>query len=163
MTTSLSRYHHGFSMVEMLVTVLVLSVGLLGLAGMQINALKSSHSAFLHNQATALSYEIGERIRSNRSEVQQGRYDILFGDQPATAPDCEVANCDAATMADYDLSQWKGALATLLPAGDGAISHLDTLVTIRVFWDERRNDATGTGCDPDNPADMACFDMSFIP
>lgn len=150
-------------MVEMLVTVLVLSVGLLGLAGMQINALKSSHGAFLHNQATALSYEIGERIRSNRSAVQQGSYDILFGAQPATAPDCEVANCDAATMADYDLSQWKEALATVLPAGDGAISHLGTLVTIRVFWDERRNDATGTGCDPDNPTDMACFDMSFIP
>jgi type IV pilus assembly protein PilV len=163
MTRHPTHYHHGFSMVEMLVTVLVLSLGLLGLAGMQINALKSSHGAQLHNQATALSYEIGERIRSNRSVIQQGGYDILYGAQPATAPNCEAASCDAAAMADYDLGQWKAALATQLPAGEGAISHLDTLVTVRVFWDERRNDATGTGCDPDNPADMACFDMSFIP
>lgn len=154
---------HGFTLIEVMVTVLILSIGLLGLAGMQLNALKNSHGAQLRNQATVLAYEIGERIRSNRSAAQGGGYDIAAGAQPAAAPDCETSHCNSSEMADYDLEQWKAALLAALPAGDGEISRTADLITIAVLWDERRNEATGTGCDPDNPADMACYRMSFIP
>ena len=154
---------HGFTLIEVMVTVVVFSIGLLGLAGMQLQALKSSHGSQLRNQATALTYEIGERIRSNRAAVVPGHYDINAAEQPATTADCEVAHCNASEMASYDLNQWKAALLSALPAGDGSVSRDTQLVTIAVFWDERRNAATGTGCDPDNPADMACYRMSFIP
>ena len=63
----------------------------------------------------------------------------------------------------YDLDQWKSALALQLPSGEGAIERSGELLTVRVFWDELRNQATGTNCNPNNPADLACFTMSFIP
>lgn len=160
LTSSNSR---GFTLIEVMVTVVILSIGLLGLAGMQLNALKNSHGAQLRNQATVLAYEIGERIRSNRSAAQGGGYDIAAGTPPAASQDCEISNCNASEMAGYDLEQWKTALLAALPAGDGEISRSADLITIAVLWDERRNEATGTGCDPDNPADMTCYRMSFIP
>ena len=146
-----------------MVTLLVLSIGLLGLAGMQISALKNSHDASLRNQASALSHEIAERMRSNRSAAQDGNYDIGVAELPGNDPDCEAAPCNSGEMAAYDLNQWKAALANQLPAGDGGISRNGDLLSVQVFWDERRNQAGGTGCDPDDPADMACFSMSFIP
>ncbi|MCW8917793.1 MAG: type IV pilus modification protein PilV [Gammaproteobacteria bacterium] len=163
MTVSRKEQGSGFTLIEVLVTLLVLSIGLLGLAGMQITALKNSHGSSLRNQATALSQEIGERIRSNRADAQSGAYDIAVGALPADSPDCETAPCSGSEMAAYDLNEWKAALTNQLPAGDGAITHSGGLLTVRLFWDERRNDATGTGCDPDNPADLACFEMSFVP
>lgn len=163
MTVLRKQQNSGFTLIEVLVTLLVLSIGLLGLAGMQINALKNSHGASLRNQATALSQEISERIRSNRSGAQSGAYDIAAVALPTASPDCETAPCSSSEMAAYDLNDWKAALTNQLPAGDGAISRSGTLLTVRVFWNERRNDATGTGCDYDNPADLACFEMSFMP
>lgn len=163
MRPPLHHTHSGFTLIEVLVSILVLSLGLLGLAGLQVNALKSGHGSYLKNQATALSYEIAERIRSNRSAAEAGLYDIDTSQLPATAPDCENNSCSANEMAHYDLTEWKNAIATQLPAGDGAISRSGELVTVELFWDGRRNGATGTGCDPDNTDDLVCFDMSFVP
>ncbi len=163
MTTQSGRHAHGFTLIEVLVTVLVLSLGLLGLAGMQLNALKSSHGSQLRNQASALSYEIGERIRSNRSAAEAGHYDIALAELPASLPDCEAQLCLASEMSAYDLGQWKTALTNQLPEGDGAISRSGRLVTVLVFWDERRSGAGGSDCDPSVPDSMACFEMSFIP
>jgi type IV pilus assembly protein PilV len=156
-------YSAGFTLIEVMVTVLVLSLGLLGLAAMQINALKNSHQAHLRNQAAALAYEIAERIRSNPPAVTQGDYAIAAAEVPATTADCESYICDAAAMAVYDLNQWKEALAAALPEGDGAIAFGADLVTVSIYWDERRNGASGTDCDADDPADLACLRLSFIP
>ena len=153
----------GFTLIEVMVTVLILSLGLLGLAAMQLNALKNAHGSQLRNQATTLAYEIGERIRSNRAAAMDDHYTIAAGEAPATTPDCEALLCAANEMADYDLGQWKSALVLQLPSGEGAIERSGDLLTVRIFWDELRNQATGTGCDPDNPADLACYSMSFIP
>ena len=154
---------HGFTLIEVMVTVVILSLGLLGLAAMQLSALKNSHGAQLRNQATTLAYEIGERIRSNRAAAMDDHYTIAAGESAATTPDCESQICVSNEMAAYDLNQWKGALALQLPSGDGAIVRSGDLLTVSIFWDELRNQAAGTGCDPDNPADLACYSMSFIP
>lgn len=154
---------NGFTLIEVLVSILLLSLGMLGLAGLQVSALKSGHGSYLKNQATALSYEIAERIRSNRGAVEAGHYDIGATELPATNPDCENSSCSTHEMAHYDLNEWKNTITMQLPAGDGAIRRNGELITVELYWDERRNGATGTGCDPDNADDLACFDMSFVP
>lgn len=157
------RQQQGFTLVEVLVTMVLLSVGLLGLAAMQLYALKDSQGAQLRNLSTTLAYEIGERIRNNRPAALDNLYTIDVGERPVAPPDCEVALCNATQMAAYDLEQWKEALATQLPAGEGAVSRNGDLITVQVFWDERRNEASGFNCNPDDPADLACFSMSFMP
>jgi len=137
---------HGFTLIEILVTLVVLSIGLLGLAGLQMNGLKSNHSAYLRSQATILTLDIADRMRANRISAITGAYDIDLGDVPA-AVNCEGngANCSAATLAGADLSDWKQLLTASLPQGDGSISRTavgnDTLVTIIVQWDDSKGQA----------------------
>ena len=60
---------HGFSMIEVLVTLLVLSIGLLGLAAMQVRSIKNTHSAYLRSQATYLAYDMLDRMRANMANI----------------------------------------------------------------------------------------------
>ena len=67
---------HGFTLIEILLAVVVLSGGLLGLAGLQLTGLKSNHSAYLRSQATILTLDIADRMRANRISAITGAYDI---------------------------------------------------------------------------------------
>lgn len=55
----------GFTLVEVLVALLILSIGLLGLAGLQAGGLRSNHSAYLRSQAVMLAHDMADRMRSN--------------------------------------------------------------------------------------------------
>jgi type IV pilus assembly protein PilV len=123
-------------MVEALVTLLVLSIGLLGVAALQLNSLRANHSASLRSQATFLAYEIVDKMRANRSAaLVANAYVTELG---AAAPSCT-------TVARCDLADWRARLASL-PAGDGAIERLagPELFRITVEWDDTRGDAVQT-------------------
>lgn len=138
--------HHtirGFTLLEILITLVVLSIGLLGLAGLQLNGLKSNHSSYLRSQATILTQDIIDRMRINRVSAINGAYDTGLGDEPTQAT-CEGVgvNCSAAALAGADLYEWKDLLSESLPQGDGSIVRTavgnDTLVTIIVEWDDSK-------------------------
>ena len=65
----------GSSLLEVLVAVVILAFGLLGLAGLQISSVKSSHSAYLRSQATLLAYDMADRMRVAREAAILGRFD----------------------------------------------------------------------------------------
>ena len=65
----------GSSLLEVLVAVVVLSIGLLGLAGLQMTSIKGSHSAYMRSQATLLAYDLADRARTTRALTQAGRLD----------------------------------------------------------------------------------------
>ena len=67
---------NGFTMVELLVAVLVLSIGLLGLAGLQAAGLRNNQSAYLRSQATILAYDVADRMRATRAAAAAGAYNI---------------------------------------------------------------------------------------
>ncbi len=139
----------GFSMIEILVTVVVLSIGLLGLAGMQLTGLKYNHSAYLRSQATLLASDIIDRMRANREMARQGNYDIAIGTS-ASSITCTAAtaNCSPAELAAADLAEWKQQLKDLLPAGDGAITRTvngsETRFTVTIQWDDTRGEQEPT-------------------
>lgn len=128
-------------MIEILVTVLVLAIGLLGLGGLQLTGLKYNHSAYLRSQATLLASDIIDRLRANRDIARAGSYDISLGTTPASTSCMGTGNnCTPAAMAAADLSEWKQNLQGLLPAGDGAISRTvagnEVRFTITIQWDD---------------------------
>ena len=127
------RKQRGFSMIEVLVTVLILAIGLLGLAGLQTTALRSNHSALLRSQATVLAYDIADRLRANRTAALDGGYDIDLED-----------TLTGTSMVAADIIAWKGNLAAMLPLGDGAIERVRngdrTTFTIVVQWDDSRGE-----------------------
>lgn len=138
----------GVSLMEILVTVIVLSIGLLGLAGLQLTSLKSNNSAYLRSQATIMAKDIIDRMQANRLLTQNGGYDIAIGTAaaaPAATCDGEATdNCTPADLATLDLSTWKTGLSTTLPAGDGAIARLvagsQTRITVTIQWDDSRGE-----------------------
>jgi type IV pilus assembly protein PilV len=121
----------GFTLLEVLVAMLVLSIGLLGLAGLMASSLKNSHSAYQRTQATWLAYDVLDRMRANRGVALAGGYNLGLGATPG-----------GSALAATDLSEWDAALASTLPAGDGSIAvGAGGAVTIIVQW----NDTRGTG------------------
>ncbi len=123
----------GFSLLEVLVAIVILSIGLLGLAGLQATGLQSNHSAYLRTQASILSYDIIDAMRANRDAARDGFYNRALA---AAAP------ANTTTIANQDVTAWLNNLAASLPAGDGAISvnaaNAIINVTVTVQWDDSR-------------------------
>lgn len=109
---SRQRLQRGFSMVEVMVSVVVLSIGLLGMAALQARSLQENRGAYLRSQGSILAYDILERIRSNSDAAKAGGYDISLGQRKFSS---------ASAMATTDLKDWVANLTSLLPSGDGSI------------------------------------------
>lgn len=112
----------GFTLLEVLVALVVLSIGLLGIGKLMLFSSRANDSAYMRTQATALAYQILDEMRANRTEATSGAYQIAIGDA-GTSPgsDCDTASCDSAILAQYDLYTWKTLLGTALPSGDGSV------------------------------------------
>ena len=100
---------YGFSLLEMLITVVVVSIGLLGLAGLQFQGLRAANSAQTHTLATLLTQDISDRLHANRSVVTS--YDGITLDSTtgvSLIKDCAVLSndCSPSELRDFDLYQW---------------------------------------------------------
>lgn len=115
----------GYGLVEVLVAVLILSFGLLGMAGLQTASLRNTHSASQRLGATSLAYDIIERMRANRTQAMAGSYNVAVG-----------AGAAGAGLAAADVAAWKFELNTRLPNGDGSVAVANRVVTVTVQWTE---------------------------
>jgi type IV pilus assembly protein PilV len=158
----------GFSLIEVLIALVILSVGALGIAAMTAVSLKNKNSAYGRAQASDLAYTILDRMRANRATAIQHGYDIALGADPDKPPSdgCIgiAADCSPAQIADLDLTQWKYSLAGVLPSGDGSIRTVGrnriTEVTITIQWMDRRS---GQAADAVNgSATSAAATVSFV-
>ena len=118
------RFSSGFTLIEVLVTLIVMSVGLLSLAGLQVIGLRSNHSAYLRSQATIQSYDIMDRMRVNFQAVEAGNYHrpTAAGSAGTENANCETTTgCTSAEMAAHDLFRWNQAISDVLPGGVGVV------------------------------------------
>lgn len=132
MTIRTPRFARGFTLVEAMVALLVLSIGLLGIAALYVETLSASRSALLRTQAVTLASDLADRIRANRV--------------PLNAYDCGdpcVASAALNTVAIADLTEWLGNIAAQLPGGTGQVAYVDdanpntpVVYTIQVNWTE---------------------------
>lgn len=118
----------GFSLIEVLVTIVITAVGVLGAAALQLNAVKFNQVADMRSQATLFAYGVADRMRANRQAARAGRYDLDFDDDAPAGT----------AVHEIDLRDWLSALAARLPGGDGAIERDGVTVTVTVRWDESR-------------------------
>jgi type IV pilus assembly protein PilV len=133
-----NRRSRGFTLLEVLVAMVVLSIGLLGLSGLQTSSLRNNHSAFLRSQATLVSNDIIDRMRANRDSAINGDYDIAYAATP-TSSTC-TSGCSASDVADVDLGEWRSYVERL-PAGEGEIAYdaTDGAIEVKVRWGDARD------------------------
>lgn len=126
--------HHaaGFSLIEVLVAVVILAIGLLGIAGLQATSIRNNNSAYLRSQATILAYDIIERMRANNTLAKNGSYGVAMG-----------SSGSGTGMALTDVTEWKTVLGQMLPSGDGSVVvDLAGNATVVVRWVDQRNGNT---------------------
>ncbi len=146
----------GFTLIEVLISMIILAVGLLGISGLQVTGLRSNASALLRSQATMSASDMADRMRANNIGFTAGNYD-----QPAATANANcktTAGCTPAEMASNDMSIWSTNISNTLPSGagtvcldstpiDGASSAaaacdgLGTSYAIKIWWQDNRDSA----------------------
>lgn len=149
----------GSSMVEVLVSIVVLGIGLLGLVQMQAASLANNQSAYKKSQAAVLTYDIADRMRANPGSIDSYLTSSMTLEEATTEgqqSSCKNQDgCSTTELSQDDLRDWHAALTTALPGAIGIITLADDIYTISVSWDENRDGAIDAG-DPD-------VRMSFLP
>lgn len=128
----------GFTLLEVLVAMVVLSVGLLGLSGLQTTGLRNNHSAFLRSQATLVTHDVIDRMRANRDSALAGNYDIDYGSDPVSVS-C-TGNCTALQIAQMDVMAWRDYVARL-PGGESELDVDGGIAEVKVRWADTRDSA----------------------
>ena len=150
----------GFTLLEAMVALLIFSVGLLGLAGMQAAGIGQNKAALDRTVATQLSYDMAEQVRSNRAGYSAGNYNNLTN----TTVTCDPCGSSDSIQAQQ-FRNWFTALSSELPSGQGRVTSggpgLPVIIT--VFWDGDRTGATGTGCNPAVATDLRCTISTVLP
>jgi len=115
----------GVGLIEVLVTVLILATSLLAMAALQSRSLQFNHGAYLRSQANIMAYDIIDRMRINRDNINDYQRD--FAD---TIP-------AGTSLADTDLNDWLTNIEDTLPGGEGAIDcDVTRICTVRLRWIE---------------------------
>lgn len=153
----------GFSMIELLVALMVLSIGMLGIAALMVTSMRNAQSANQRTQAVNLAYEITDVIRANLNNAMY-YHSVGFND-PATA--CTQATRPASTYPvasesyQLDLQRWARDLCYQLPNGRGNVTvtpstavvaatgapYKTYAIAVSVCWDDVRDAAGASDCD----------------
>ncbi len=143
----------GASLIEVLVSMTVLAVGILGIGALQTSTLKSNQNSYMRTQALFHANDIVERMRSNIAGVESGAYN---DPTPVLTAAClTTAGCTATQMAAHDVAQWEASVAAALPGGaatvcldsspnDGtavapACNNGGSVYAVKIFWDDDRD------------------------
>lgn len=148
-----ARSQHGASLIEVLVSMVILAIGILGISALQANSMKSNQSSYMRTQAILHAEDIVERMRSNLAGVRNGSYN---DPAPAINAAClSPAACTPAQLAAHDVGEWEVGIGANMPLGsavvcidstpeDGtpaapACDGLGRVYATKVWWDDRRD------------------------
>lgn len=155
-----SGYQQGLSMIELLVSMAILSVGLLGIAGLQLNSVQNSNWSYHYSLADSYVHMITERMRSNLAAVNNSsseldnQYASVTAAPDSVEKNCDSSKCSSTEIAAYDINQWFAAITAELPQGSASIACQDVDDTdtdecsagsphrITLQWFDKREDET---------------------
>ncbi len=144
------KKNQGFTLIEVLISVLILGMGILGVLNLQTRALMDNQDAYLRTQAILLAYDMSDRIRANAGIWQEnmatvnvltnndaagnvkGTYKFCSSYDPVGAladPLATPLKCSSTEMAQYDVYRWREEIASVLNNGTATITAVNDPVT----------------------------------
>jgi len=154
------RSQRGDTMIEVLVTIIIIAVGVLGTAALQVTTLKNLSSSHSASAAVILAEDFSERMRANSTAALADAY--VHNAAPGAFPDCAADTCTTAQLANYDMGTWWAQVTAVLPSGTGQVTRnagTNTFV-LTVRWDDDRSGSTGTNCPSQSTNDLECFQFN---
>jgi type IV pilus assembly protein PilV len=138
MKTNSRKRQSGFSLVEVLITLVIMSVGMLGIAGLYVQSMQAGRTSMFRHHAVTLAGDVADRIRANP------RAAIAYIDPVGADNSCVLGglDCTPAQMAANDVLLWKAQAADTLPGGDvtvvfaAAVGAIPPSYQITVTWTE---------------------------
>lgn len=173
----------GYSLVEVLVALVVVAIGLLALAGMQLTSLRNNTGSYLRSQAAVLAQDLADRILASHPACRVDSplnppppcavladYRLAISQVPGNpGANCAAVNCNPQQMAQWDLFNWYTNARTALPGFNASVTCTpacalgsDSVYQITVMWDDDRTGVTGTGCSG-TAADLVCYQLGLNP
>lgn len=164
----------GSTLIEVMVSIVVMAIGLLGLAGLQVSALKFEKSSSQRSEASLAAYDISERIRANYPGIAA----YVFTDDYATSHaavhtpphNCSVAPClIASDVAQNDIQDWLRNIQTRLVGGSGYVVQVagTTMNTfdVTIMWSEQGLTIADASCPAAvaAPVGVRCFNYRTTP
>lgn len=129
----------GFSLIEVLIALIVMSVGMLGIAGLYVHGMQAGRTSLFRHHAVTLAGDVADRIRAN---PDAGAAYIDAGVAPPPGTDCidSGVNCSAAQMAANDMYLWDQQAAATVPNGDVRVTYnngaVPSVYTVTINWNE---------------------------
>lgn len=122
---SFSRSMSGIALIEVLVTALVLAVGIMGMAGLQLKSVQFNQASYLRSQANVLAYDMMDRMRLNSERARNGEYDMSY-----------ASTSSGTSLLATDRREWLLLISQNLPSGQGSIDCDETQCTVSIRWKE---------------------------
>lgn len=149
---------NGFSLIEVMVSILILGIGVIGAAALQLHAMRTTQQSGLHTTALELASEMADLMRANdksmrRLDAENGYVGASFnsliqGEPQAPGQACYSHACDDVSLADFNLYEWTKRIAESLPGGRAVICR------DRTPWDSAAGSLTWT-CEGNDDADAS--------
>ncbi|MBC3874613.1 type IV pilus modification protein PilV [Undibacterium flavidum] len=180
------KHQQGATLIEIMVSILVMAIGLLGLASLQINAMKFQKTASQRSEATQAAYDLGERMRSNwvissvppanlaadkianaTKYTYREEYTVSSAATHTPPNNCRTLTCDTNQIAANDLQEWLRSLQRRLIGGTGIIVPVaggaEATFDVTVMWKEPSFSDVDANCPAvaNAPAGVRCFNLRF--
>ncbi len=165
----------GFTLLEVMIALVIFSIGLLGLAGLQSAGVRQNQKSYSRTIATQLVYDMADRIRNN----PVANYETTV---PSAVPNCSAAICNSDQLASFDRQEWNTAInnptinvainnsATPLLNAAGFITRLTSpapasivFYRVSIGWDEENTGAIPAQCLPTPTPGIACVNIEVFP
>ena len=165
------RIQKGLTLIEVLVTLVITSIGLLGVVALQATGLQEARTSLQRTIALNEARAIIDAMKANQEGVASDAYDSLSG-LPASTINCRLNNCTAADLAIFDHTQWANRISAQLTNGSAFVCEgltgfsptgptscgvdQNNVFSVVIYWDEDKDNSGDMSCNG-NPGTMQCL------
>ncbi|OUS30399.1 type IV pilus modification protein PilV [Thalassotalea sp. 42_200_T64] len=158
--TRAHKFQRGFSLLEVLISMLIITFGMFGVAKLQLNALRDVQNAHYASKAASFATQMAEQITANSTALEN--YQLAANQQVSASVNCSSTSCSSGNIAKYDLQLWQQKIANALPFGQAEIITTAHTANIIVRWDQNRNGSSGLNCPKKDNKDLECSRISRV-